>query len=127
VDRLGPRAARALSAGLSGGAFGTMTATMGEATKREKLEAEIVRLEGLCEQANKERARTPYLMGLLLGAPIAWLIWGPLGAATTVLGVVSLIATYFYLVEVRRREYAGEIRLVQRDLKTLELLGRSSP
>lgn len=97
---------------------------MGEASQREKLEAEIVRLQGLYEQAMRERARTPYLTLLLLGAPVAWLIWGPLGFATAVLGVVSLIATYYYLVEVRRREYTGEIELVRRDLKTLELLGR---
>lgn len=84
-----------------------------------------MRLEGLRELAIKERARTPYLMVLLLGAPVAWLIWGPLGFATAVLGVASLIGTYYYLVEVRRREYIGEIALVRRDLKTLELLGRS--
>ena len=81
-----------------------------------KLEAELVRLRGHLASLRSDWERLRYTPALLLLAVPAFLLAGPLFAALTVLLVLSLIATAAYLIGVRRREYAGEIAEVKREL-----------
>ncbi|MEO0323556.1 MAG: hypothetical protein AAF447_11410 [Myxococcota bacterium] len=81
-----------------------------------KLEAELARLRGHLAALKSDWERLRYTPALVLLAVPAFFVAGPLGAALTLLLVLSLIATAAYLIGVRRREYAGEIAEVKREL-----------
>ena len=87
--------------------------------RQAKFEAEVRRLRGLRASLDVDRKRVRYMAILLpLAAPLGY-VWGPLAASAVLLGTVALVATSVYLIEVRRREYAGEIELYERELDRL--------
>ncbi|MBO6936705.1 MAG: hypothetical protein JJ863_17160 [Deltaproteobacteria bacterium] len=90
--------------------------------KRQKMEAELVRLEGLLAELEKDWKKVPYAFVLLLGAIPAYLKYGTLGSSLTILTVVSLVATSYYLIGVRKAEYRGEMEEVRLGMERLAQL-----
>ena len=90
--------------------------------KRQMLEEELVRLEGLLGDLEKDWKKVPYAFVLLLGAIPAYLKYGTLGSSLTILTVVSLVATSYYLIGVRRAEYRGEMEEIRMGMERLEEL-----
>ncbi len=81
-----------------------------------KLEAELERLRTNLASLRRDWERLRYAPALMLLVVPAFAMAGPLAAAATALLVLSLIGTAAYLIGVRRREYAGEIAEVKREL-----------
>jgi hypothetical protein len=90
--------------------------------KRELMEAELTRIEGLLEELEKDWKRVQYMFVLLLAAIPAFLLYGPMAASLTVLTVVSLAATSYYLIGVRKAEYRGEMEEIRLGMERLETL-----
>ena len=87
--------------------------------KRQMLEDELVRLEGLLGDLEKDWKKVPYAFVLLLGAIPAYLKYGTLGSSLTILTVVSLVATSYYLIGVRKAEYRGEMEEIRLGMERL--------
>ncbi|MAQ18094.1 MAG: hypothetical protein CMN30_25270 [Sandaracinus sp.] len=91
--------------------------------KQDMLEAELVRLEGLLGDLEKDWSRVPYAFALLILAVPAYLKWGFMGSSLTILTVVSFVATAYYLIGVRKAEYRGEMAEIRMDVETLRRTG----
>lgn len=94
--------------------------------KREMMEAELVRLEGLLADLEKDWQKVPYAFVLLIGAIPAYMKYGTLGSSVTILAVVSLVATSYYLIGVRKAEYRGEMEEIRMGMERLAALEASN-
>ncbi len=87
--------------------------------KRDVLEAEANRLEGLLASLDSDWAHLPKLLALTLFAlPLGWL-WDVGSALAFVALILSLTATVVYLIGVRRKEYRYELMEVRALLRGL--------
>lgn len=74
------------------------------ATRRELMEAEVLRLESEQVKLERDFRRVPFLLVFGLAAIPAYFLWGGLAALYGVLFTPCLVITAFYLVGVRRAE-----------------------
>ena len=90
------------------------------ADERERLVAEVARLEGLMESLERDWQRIPKLFGTaILAVPVGF-VWG-VPAAIFVVGLAaSLVGVGVYLVGVRRNEYRSELEQVQERLAEID-------
>ncbi|MEM9193105.1 MAG: hypothetical protein AAGF12_28285 [Myxococcota bacterium] len=96
--------------------------TMGpDERRRPKLEAEVERLSLELAAYDKERRFMPKLAwSALLAIPAFFL--SPLIGFAVLAAAIALVITGLYLVEVRRRECAGNIRTTKAELDRLDAL-----
>lgn len=88
--------------------------------QRERLVAEVKRLRGLRADLDREWRQLRWsVIPALLALP-AFFFWGPIGSAMVILAVASIVVTAAYLILVRRKEYEGDIRIVQREIAILD-------
>jgi len=90
--------------------------------KQELMEAELTRIEGLLEELDEDWQKVRYTFVLLLAAIPAFLLYGPIGSSLTILTVVSLAGTSYYLIGVRKAEYRGEMEEIRLGMERLEAL-----
>ncbi|MEM1417279.1 MAG: hypothetical protein AAGH15_20445 [Myxococcota bacterium] len=84
---------------------------------REKLEAELQRLEENIEQADRELSRVRFMPAAIPLAIPAYLAGGPLAAGATVAAIATLGVIGLYLAYGHRKDYEGEIALVKREIR----------
>ena len=94
--------------------------------KRNLLQNELTRLEGLLQDLERDWKRVPYALVLVLAAIPMYLQFGVLGSSLTILTVVSFIGTAYYLIGVRKAEYRGEMEEIRLDLQRLTELESAS-
>lgn len=94
--------------------------------KRELMEEELVRLDGLLHDLEKDWKKVPYVLVLALGAIPAYLAYGTMGSSLTILGVLSLVAISYYLIGVRKAEYRGEMEEIRLGMERLTELEGSN-
>lgn len=87
--------------------------------RRVLLDKELLRLQGLEEDLEGDWQKVPKLLWTtLLAVPVGLLtnaVWGVVTVATA----LSLWATAFYLIRVRREDYRHEIADTKRELRSL--------
>ena len=88
-------------------------------SRRERLEAEIGRLEGTIASLERERSRAPWLMTTALLAIPAAIVWNMFVAAAVLICAISLVGVTIYLTGVRIYEYQGEMEDAKRELARL--------
>lgn len=88
--------------------------------QRTRLVAEVKRLRGLRADLDREWRQLRWsVIPTLLAIP-AFFVWGPIGSSLVILAVASIVVTAAYLILVRRKEYEGDIRIVQREIAILD-------
>lgn len=87
--------------------------------RRALLEAELQRLKRLREDLDGDWKKVPWLLWTTLLAVPVGALWGPIWAALTVATALSLWATAFYLIRVRREDYKHEVEDTKRELRAL--------
>ena len=87
--------------------------------QRQRLEAEILRLQELHDSLDSAWPRTRWFALGLPIAVVAGFVWGVLWFWLIAITTVSFLATAAYLIRVRRKEYANEIQLVRGDLRRM--------
>ena len=87
--------------------------------KRDMMEAELIRIEGLLGDLDKDWSRVRYAWALLALAIPAYLKWGTMGWSLTLLGVLSFVGTAYYLIGVRKAEYRGEMEELRLGMERL--------
>ncbi|MCB9599645.1 MAG: hypothetical protein H6722_06985 [Sandaracinus sp.] len=91
-----------------------------QSKQRERLVAEVARLRKLRKDLDREwRGLRWSAIPTLLAIP-AFFLWGVIGSSLVILGVGSIVVTAAYLILVRRKEYEGDIRIVQREIAILD-------
>jgi hypothetical protein len=109
---------------------GTLSSTHGGASpdrvsdedeaQRERLVREVKRLRGLRADLDREWRNLRWsVIPMALAIP-AFFMWGVIGSSLVILAVLSIVVTAAYLIGVRRREYEGDIRIVQREIAILD-------
>ncbi len=91
-----------------------------------KLVAEVKRLRGLRSDLDREWRQLRWAVAPSFLAAPAYFVWGPIGSALVALAVASVVVTAAYLIGVRRKEYEGDIRIVQREIAILDRDAASS-
>ena len=94
--------------------------------QRQKLVAEVKRLRGLRSDLDREWRQLRWAAIPSLLAVPAFFLWGPIGSSLVILAVASIVVTAAYLIGVRRKEYEGDIRIVQREIAILDRDASSS-
>lgn len=95
-------------------------------TRLDRIHKEIARVEGLLDSLHSDWNRLRWSSVLLVATPvIAFFSFG--WAAAYFFFVGSFVATAYYLIEVRKREYTGELKQMHRDIQIVENLGESPP
>ncbi len=88
--------------------------------QRTRLVAEVKRLRGLRADLDREWRQLRWsVIPTVLAIP-AFFVWGPIGSSLVILAVASIVVTAAYLILVRRKEYEGDIRIVQREIAILD-------
>lgn len=103
-------------------AVGASSALVDEAAseQRTRLVAEVKRLRGLRADLDREWRQLRWsVIPTFLAIP-AFFVWGPIGSSLVILAVASIVVTAAYLILVRRKEYEGDIRIVQREIAILD-------
>lgn len=85
----------------------------------QRLEAELIRLQGQLDSLERDWRRIPWLSAFFLLVIPAGIVEGALGVALVILGVVTLMGVAAYLITVRKNEYRGEMDSIRRDLTIL--------
>ncbi|MFW6051327.1 MAG: hypothetical protein ACODAU_09145 [Myxococcota bacterium] len=88
--------------------------------RKQRLEAELERLQRELDSLERDWKRVPWFAALLVLTVPAGILWGAVGALLVILGTGALMGTAAYLIAVRKNEYRGEMRDVRRDIEILE-------
>lgn len=94
---------------------------MANAVPTELLEKKIAHLDGLIADCDRTLAATPKLGWLGILALPAGFFRGFFGFGATLVSVLSLIAVVYYIVGVRRKDYALERAELARDVARASL------
>ncbi|MEO0322227.1 MAG: hypothetical protein AAF447_04675 [Myxococcota bacterium] len=87
---------------------------------REKLEAELMRLDDNMKKLDRDLNRIRLMPAAIPLAIPAYLAFGPLAAGLTLFAVASLAVIATYLAWGHRKDYQDEKALVQREIRLSE-------
>lgn len=84
--------------------------------RRETLEARIKTLDGLLEGLQRDLARIPWLLVLLVLAIPAGIVWSWVAVVFVVFSVLTLVGTSIYVTWGHQNEYRAERDLIRREV-----------